>query len=93
MTRHHPLLGILLCSLAVAPAAAQAPVAVTGAATDASGGVLPGVTIEALRGLRVVSAATTGGDGRYRLDLPEEGRYRVTARLDGFATAATDAIG
>ena len=90
MTRHHPLLRILLCSLAVASAAAQAPVAVTGVATDASGGVLPGVTIEALRGLRVVSAATTGDDGWYRLDLPEEGRYRVTARLDGFAAAATD---
>ena len=71
-------------------AGGQAPVAVTGGATDASGGVLPGVTIEALRGLRVVSAATTGDDGRYRLDLPGEGRYRVTARLDGFAAAATD---
>ena len=68
MTRY-ALLGILLCSLAVAPVVAQEPVAVTGAVTDSSGGVLPGATVEALRGLRVVSTATTGDDGQYRLDL------------------------
>ena len=91
MTRRYPaLLGILLSSLAVAPAAAQAPAAVAGTVTDSSGGVLPGATIEALRGLRVVSTTTTGADGRYRLELPAGGRYRLTARLDGFATGATD---
>ena len=88
-TRYRALLGILLCSLAVAPLGAQEPAAVTGTVTDSSGGVLPGATIEALRGLRVVSTATTGADGRFQLDLPSEGRYRVTARLDGFATGTT----
>jgi len=89
-TRHFALLGILLCSLAVASPGAQEPATVAGTVTDSSGGVLPGATIEALRGLRVVSTTTTEDDGRYLLNLPAEGRYRVTAQLDGFADGATD---
>ena len=89
-TRYSALLGILLCSLAVAPLEAQQPAVVAGTVTDSSGGILPGATIEALRGLRVVSTTTTGDDGRYRLDVPADGRYRVTARLDGFAAGTTD---
>ena len=89
-TRYSILLGILLSSLAVAHPEAQQPVVVAGTVTDSSGGILPGATIEALRGLRVVSTAITGDDGRYRLDLPADGRYRVTARLDGFAAGTID---
>ena len=89
MTRY-ALLGVLFCSLAAATVVAQEPLAVTGTVTDSSGGVLPGVTVEGLRGLRVVSNTTTGADGRYRLDLPAGGRYRVTARLDGFAAGEID---
>ena len=89
-TRYPALLGILLCSLLVAHLEAQEPAVVAGTVTDSSDGVLPGATIEALRGLRVVSTTTTGDDGRYRLDLPANGRYRVTARLDGFAAGTID---
>ena len=81
------LIPFVLCAAAVAPAAAQAPAVATGLVTDASGGVLPGVRIEALRGLRVLAVATTGADGRYRLELPPEGAERVSARLAGFAPA------
>ena len=91
MTRYRALLLVVLCSLVIAPAAvAQEPVTVSGAVTDSSGGVLPGVIVEAQRGLRVIATAATGDDGGYRLDLPEADRYRVTARLDGFAAAAVD---
>ena len=90
MTRYRAPLAVLLCSLAIAPTAAQEPAAVTGLVTDSSGGVLPGATVEARRGLRLVSTAATGDDGRYRLDLPEAARYRLTARLDGFVTAAAE---
>ena len=73
MIRSLALPAIAACALAVAPAAAQAPVSITGAVTDASGRVLPGAAIEARRGLRMVASATTRPDGGYRLDLPSEG--------------------
>ncbi len=76
-----------LSTAAVAPAVAQEPAVVTGLVTDPSGGVLPGATVEAVRGLRVLAAATTGVDGRYRLDLPPGGGQRVAVRLSGFAPA------
>ena len=76
-----------LSAAVVAPAAAQVPRLVTGVVTDSSGGVLPGATVEALRGLRVLAAAATGADGRYRLELPAAGAERVTVRLAGFAAA------
>ena len=82
-----PFLLFVLSAVAVAPVAAQAPVAVTGLVTDPSGGVLPGAAIEARRGLRVVAVASSGMDGRYRLELPPGGAERVTARLAGFAPA------
>ena len=47
----------VVCAALVAPAAAQVSVVVTGLVTDPSGGVLPGATIEALRGPRAPSAA------------------------------------
>ncbi len=90
MTRYRAPLAVLLCSLAIAPTAAQEPVAVTGLVTDSSGGVLPGAIVEARRGLRLVSTTATGDDGRYRLDLPETAPYRLTAGLDGFVTAAAE---
>ena len=90
MTRYRAPLGVLLCSLAIAPTTAQEPAAVTGLVTDSSGGVLPGATVEARRGLRLVSTTSTGDDGRYRLDLPEPAPHRLTARLDGFVTAAAE---
>ena len=89
-TRYSALLGILLCSLDGAHLEAQQPTVVAGTVTDSSGGILPGATIEALRGLRVVSTTTSGDAGRYRLDLPADGSYRVTARLDGFAAGRID---
>ena len=76
-----------LSAALVAPAAAQVPRLVTGVVTDSSGGVLPGATVEALRGLRVLAAATAGVDVRYRLELSADKVERVTARLAGFAPA------
>ena len=95
------LLLFFLGAAAVAPAAAQSSAAavtpaaarsvvVTGQVTDPSGGALPGATVEAVRGLRVVAAANTGLDGSYRLELPGEGAERLTARMAGFVTAGAD---
>ena len=89
MIRSLPLVALVVWALTAAPAA-QAPVTVTGTVTDSSGGVLPGASVEAARGLRVVAGTSTGQDGGYRLDLPSEGVYLVTARLDGFAAGETE---
>ena len=90
MIRSLPLSALAVWALAVVPAAGQAPATVTGVVTDSSGGVLPGASIAALRGLRVVAGTSTGEDGGYRLDLPSEGAYLVTAHLDGFSAGETE---
>ena len=84
MNRYRGLFVFALCALCVAPAVAQQPVVVTGTVTDTSGGVLPGATVEAFSGNRLARVATTGQDGRYRLELPSVRSYEVQVRLDGF---------
>ena len=84
------LFGVVLCSLAAAPAAAQEAATVSGVVTDASGGVLPGATVEARRGLRLMSNTTSGENGRYHLELPEPGRFLVTVQLEGFTTGTLE---
>lgn len=73
------------------PAAAQTDVTTTrisGTVSDAKGGALPGVTVEAANqdtGFKAPSV--TDGKGFYRvIDLPT-GTYTITASLDGFATS------
>ena len=73
----------LLLSL---PAAAQQVTVVTGTVSDASGAVLPGTTVEA-RGGGVTIVTMTAADGRYELELPDAGTYRLRAQLEGFAAA------
>ena len=58
----------------------------TGAVTDASGGVLPGVTVTARNeatGNRFT--AVTDAAGRYQIPA-RVGTYRITAELKGFTT-------
>ena len=76
-------------TLLIEPAAAQAPITLTGTVTDRSGGVLAGATVRASDGDRFVTTRTEA-DGRYRLDLPSEGPYRVTVRREGFAARWED---
>ncbi len=58
---------------------------VTGEVTDASGGVLPGVTVSItnLQTGRVTSVVTDGG-GKYRASL-DPGTYKIGFELSGFA--------
>ena len=85
----------LLLSLCLFPsvAAAQATGAITGVATDASGAVLPGVTIDVTsRDTGQVRTATTGGDGFFTIPLVNPGVYQVKATLSGFRTTIRDGI-
>jgi hypothetical protein len=60
----------------------------SGVVKDASGAVLPGVSVEATSPVLIekVRSATTDSTGLYRItDLPP-GMYRVTFTLQGFTT-------
>lgn len=87
------LLPCLLLLLSTGALSAQTTGGISGRATDESGGVLPGVTVEArstsLQGSRV---AVTDGSGAYRLTLLPPGSYTVTFTLEGFAPGSFDAV-
>ena len=75
---------LALTALLVCAASAQAPHALTGTVADRSGGVLAEATVVAAREEQFMTT-TTERNGRYRLDLPSEGSYRITVRREGFA--------
>jgi hypothetical protein len=78
----------LLFCVRAEPALSQTTGAIQGTVTDTSGGVLPGVTVEARSAsLQGVRSATTGGDGGYRFPALPPGTYIVKASLSGFAVA------
>jgi len=66
---------------------------ITGRVTDASGAVLPGVTVVATRvATGVASQALTNADGLYTIPALPVGSYRVVAELAGFKRTAREAI-
>src|SRR5688572_10730046 len=86
------LASVLVPSAAFAQASAQA--SITGVVRDASGAVLPGVTVEATGAALIekVRTVTTDGGGQYRLvDLPT-GVYAVSFTLTGFSTVRREGI-
>src|ERR1700737_4691357 len=73
------------CLLIAASVSAQTTGEIRGQLKDATGGVLPGVTVEARSpALQGTKTAVTGGDGTYRLALLPPGEYTVTFGLSGF---------
>jgi hypothetical protein len=85
LDRHVLLLAALF--LTVAPAASAQETILTGTITDATGGVLPGVTVTAVHeaaGNRFV--VVTDERGIYRIPT-RVGTYQITAELPGFTTA------
>jgi len=81
-------------ALAVVPGTVFAQATLSGTAKDASGAVLPGVTIEASSPVLIekVRAATTDDNGFYRIpDLPP-GTYKVSFTLSGFSTLVREDV-
>jgi len=78
----------------LAPASAAAQASITGMVTDASGAVLPGVTIEAESPALIerVRTAVTDGAGQYRIIDLRPGTYTVTFRLSGFSVVARSGV-
>src|SRR4029077_6278391 len=67
---------------------------IRGEVKDASGAVLPGVTVEASSPALIekVRAATTDGSGRFSITSLRPGTYTLTFTLPGFSTVKRDGI-
>src|SRR6267154_3434225 len=83
-----------LLVLLLLPAAAYAQAAITGVARHASGGVLPGVTVEAASPLLIekVRSVVTDGTGQFRIVNLLPGTYSVTFSLAGFSSSKREGI-
>jgi hypothetical protein len=77
----------LLTALLLVPATASAQATITGVVHDASGAVLPGVTVEASSPALIekVRSVVTDDTGQYRIVDLRAGTYLVTFTLPGFA--------
>ena len=76
------------------PAIASAQATVTGVVQDASGAVLPGVTVDASSPVLIekVRTAVTDGNGRFQIVDLRPGLYRVSFSLTGFSTIVRDGV-
>jgi hypothetical protein len=96
MIRRISFLALACCLAAPAHALAQASAqaSITGVVRDASGAVLPGVTVEVVSPALIERArgATTDGGGQYRvIDLPN-GLYTISFTLPGFSTVRREGV-
>ena len=88
-------IGIALWMLVtLLPAGAYAQASITGTVKDSSGGVLPGVTIEAASPALIekVRSTVADTDGTYRITTLRPGTYEVTFTLPGFNTFKREGI-
>src|ERR687891_393124 len=85
---------VLAAALVLAPAAVFAQAIIAGAVKDASGAVLPGVTVEATSPALIerVRTAVTDGSGQYRIEDLRPGVYSVTFTLTGFSSVKRDNV-
>ena len=84
---------LLVSWLALLPASAYAQ-SIAGVVKDASGGVLPGVTVEASSPVLIekTRSAVTDTTGQYRIADLLPGTYSVSFTLSGFATLKRDGV-
>ena len=77
-----------------AAASAQQTSAIAGVVKDTSGGVLPGVTVEAASPALIekVRTATSDGEGRYNIVDLQPGTYTVTFTLTGFGVFRREGV-
>src|SRR5712664_4183787 len=76
------------------PAVAYAQASLAGVVKDASGAVLPGVTVEASSPALIekVRTVVTDGNGQYQIVSLPPGVYTVTFTLAGFSTVKREAV-
>jgi hypothetical protein len=80
--------------LVVLPSTVFAQAAITGVVRDTSGGVLPGVTVEAASPVLIekVRSVVSDDSGQYRIVDLRPGTYSVTFTLPGFSTVRREGI-
>ena len=85
---------IVLTSVALMPATAFAQASIVGTVRDASGAVLPGVTVEATSPALIEKARSvvTNGVGQYSIEDLRSGTYTVSFALSGFTTVKREGI-
>src|SRR5207244_5257783 len=84
---------VVIASLAL-PSAVYAQATITGTVRDASGAVVPGVTVEASSAALIEKVRTTVTDetGQYSIVDLTPGGYRLTFALEGFTSVVRDGI-
>src|SRR5436305_2151581 len=94
MTRFAPRFAAMVFALVLLPASVYAQGAITGVVKDASGGVLPGVTVEAASPVLIekVRSVVSSDTGQYRIENLRPGTYSVTFSLPGFSTVKREGI-
>ena len=94
MSRFAMRSAVVLLVLLLLPAVAAAQAAITGVVKDTSGGVLPGVTVEAASPVLIekVRSVVTDATGQYRIVNLLPGTYSVTFSLPGFSTVKREGI-
>src|SRR5881392_4148007 len=85
---------LIVALLLLVPASVSAQAAIAGTVKDASGAVLPGVTVEASSPALIekVRTVTTDGEGQYKIVELRSGTYTVTFTLTGFSAARREGI-
>ena len=85
---------LLVTALLLLPSASFAQASISGVVKDASGAVLPGVTVEASSPdlIEKVRSTTTDSSGQFRIVDLRAGTYSVSFSLTGFSTRGTAAI-
>ena len=88
------LVGIVLALAILVPTTVSAQSAISGLVTDATGAILPGVTVEASSPVLIekVRAVATDSQGRYSIVDLRPGAYKVQFALPGFSSLVRDRI-
>lgn len=86
------LIAVLILTLPIPVAAQETTAGIAGSVVDASGAIVPGVTIEATSPAIGTVVTTTDSNGQYRFPRLPPGRYVVKASLMSYAPASSTPV-